>query len=164
MSDQLLLFLIPHTKLLTTVTTYHQEFSIFSSLKSNSLIHFLQIFPSPTSLPLVPWFMFSYELFWAFSVTLSPLLATTVSSLFALKKMGKKIENLVLSHFPASASLETAVARAAVLAVVVILSLDITQSFFYWAATAACRMLLCFPHSGLILDVFCLETWMTSME
>lgn len=66
------------------------------------------------------------------SNTLPPLLSHTKNSQLPVcsKKVGEKNRNLVLSHFPVLASLETAVSRAAGLAqMVVVLSLDMTQSF-----------------------------------
>lgn len=86
------------TRILTTVTTYHQGFSISFSRKSYSFTHFLlatsSFSPSPTSLPqfmVLPWPLLS--------LLLSPILyqlsyhtPRTVNSLFALKKWRKKIE------------------------------------------------------------------------
>lgn len=132
MSVQLLIFSDPHTRLLTTVTIFHQELSIFSSFKSHSFTHFLLVTSS---------FFPLQHLFHHLPPTLLSLLLSqilyhlsyhtpTVNSLLALKKWGKKNRNLILRHLPVLASLETAVSRAAALAqMVVVLSLDMTQSF-----------------------------------
>lgn len=91
-----------HTRLLTTVTTYHQEFSIFPSLKPYSFTHFLLVASS---------FFPLQHLFYGFTMnsseplhshTLSPLLSHTNNNQLPVcsDKVGKKIKNLNFETLP----------------------------------------------------------------
>lgn len=152
-----------HTRLLTTVTTYHQEFSIFPSLKPYSFTHFLLVASS---------FFLLQHLFYGFTMnsseplhshTLSPLLSHTNNNQLPVcsDKVGKKIKNLNFETLP---SLKQLFPGQQCWPRWLWLSHWTWHRAFYWAAPAASWMLSSFPHIGLILHVLCLETWTALME